>query len=256
MYTKSCENETYKKIMPLVCSVDADFSMEIMVDQYTVLVKRIAHHLVGRMPSHISVDDLIQSGMIGLIEAAQKYDLEKGASFETYAGIRIRGAMLDEVRKGDWAPRSVYRNARKVSDAIRLVEHKTGRDAKDIEVAQHLGISQESYYSMLKDSMATKLFSLSDQLDNEDSFSSELKLMDAQGQDPLQHLQSDTLTEALAESIKQLPEREQWILALYYDEELNLKEIGEILGVSESRVSQLHSQAASRLRSRMQEWFL
>lgn len=229
-------------------------SLDALVVQHASLVKRIAHHLVGRMPSHISVDDMIQSGMIGLMEAAKKYDESKGASFETYAGIRIRGSMLDEVRRGDWAPRSVHRNSRRVAEAIRQVENHTGRDAKDREVSQALGISSEEYHGMLQDSMATKLFSLNDLLGEDDSVLAEKE--HAVHQEPLETLQKEGLLKSLTESIRQLPEREQLVLSLYYDEELNLKEIGGILGVSESRVSQIHSQAAHRLRARMQGWKL
>lgn len=252
LHNKFCES--YEQETCLVAYSVSCESLDEVIRNYSSLVKRIAHHLVGRMPSHISVDDMIQSGMIGLMEAAQKYDETKGASFETYAGIRIRGSMLDEVRRGDWAPRSVHRNSRKVAEAIRQVESRTGRDAKDREISQALGISSEEYHGMLQDSMATKLFSLNDLLGEDDSVLVEKER--GNHQEPLEKLQKEGLLESLTEAIRQLPEREQLVLSLYYDEELNLKEIGEILGVSESRVSQIHSQAAHRLRGRMQGWKL
>ncbi|WP_437884269.1 RNA polymerase sigma factor FliA [Pseudomonas sp. LRF_L74] len=228
-------------------------SQHQLIERYAPLVKRIAYHLLGRLPASVQVDDLIQAGMIGLLEAAKKYDGGKGASFETYAGIRIRGAMLDEVRKGDWAPRSVHRNTRMVSDAIRAIEARTGRDAKDQEVAAELQLSLEDYYGILGDTLGSRLFSFDDLLQDgehgglhEDTGSTQTE--------PLHELEDERFQLALADAIANLPERERLVLALYYDEELNLKEIGEVLGVSESRVSQLHSQCAARLRARLGEW--
>jgi RNA polymerase sigma factor for flagellar operon FliA len=191
--------------------------------------------------------------MIGVLEVANKYDASKGASFETYAGIRIRGAMLDEVRKGDWAPRSVHRNTRMVSDAMRAVEARTGRDAKDHEVAAELQLSLDDYYAILNDTLGSRLFSFDDLL--QDGEHEGLHEDGASGQvEPARGLEEERFQLALTEAIANLPERERLVLALYYDEELNLKEIGEVLGVSESRVSQLHSQCAARLRSRLGEW--
>lgn len=226
-------------------------NFELLVQQYAVLVKRIAHHLMGRMPSSICVDDMIQSGMIGLLEAAGKYDASKGASFETYAGIRIRGAMLDEIRRGDWAPRSVHRNARKVSAAIKQIENRTGSDAKDVDIAGEMGVSMAGYHSMLQDTLGTKLFSLNE-LTNSDDFIPGAASPASAG--PFHDTQRTSFQVHLVEAISQLPEREKLVLSLYYDEELNLREIGEIIGVSESRVSQIHSQAALRLRSRLESW--
>lgn len=219
-----------------------------LVEQYAPLVKRIAYHLLGRLPSSVQVEDLMQAGMIGLLEASRKFDFGKGASFETYAGIRIRGAMLDEVRKGDWAPRSVHRTTRMVSDAMRAVEARLGRDAKDHEVAAELDMSLEEYYAILSDTAGSKLFSFDDLLEAGAP-------ADVQGgEEPLSGLQDERFRAALVEAIDGLPERERLLLSLYYDEELNLKEIGAVLGVSESRVSQLHSQCAARLRAKLTNW--
>ena len=224
---------------------------EQLINRYAPLVKRIAYHLLARLPASVQVEDLMQAGMIGLLEASRKYDAGKGASFETYAGIRIRGAMLDEVRKGDWAPRSVHRNTRMVTDAIRAVEARTGRDAKDSEVAAELKLSLDEYYGILGDTMGSRLFSFDDLMEDgehglEESGSHELE--------PGRGLEDQRFRKALADAIANLPERERLVLSLYYDEELNLKEIGEVLGVSESRVCQLHSQCAARLRARLAEW--
>ena len=224
---------------------------QTLVQKYAGLVKKIATHLMGRLPSCVQLDDLIQSGMIGLLEAAKKYDSSKGASFETYAGIRIRGSMLDEIRRGDWAPRSVHRNSRRVSDAIKNVEGQTGRDAQGYEVAKEMGVSVEEYHGYLQDSVGSKLFSFEELLTD-----GEYQREDFQSESPspFDDVAKQRFRRRLTDAITRLPERERLTLALYYNEELNLKEIGEILGVSESRVSQIHSQAAHRLKSRLTEW--
>ncbi len=222
-----------------------------VVERYAPLVKRIAHHLLLRMPASVQIDDLIQSGMIGLLEAARKYDVSKGASFETYAGIRIRGSMLDEVRKGDWAPRSVHRKSRKVAEAIKAIEARTGKDAKDQEIAKALDIDLNAYYTILQDATGSRLFSFDDLMEGDDSA---IELAAGELPGPCDGLQRDLFKEHLARAINGLPDREKLVLALYYDEELNLKEIGEVIGVSESRVSQIHSQAAMRLRARLTDW--
>jgi RNA polymerase sigma factor for flagellar operon FliA len=215
------------------------------------LVKRIAFHLLSRLPPSVQADDLIQAGMIGLIEASRNFDPKQGASFETYAGIRIRGAMLDEIRRTDWTPRSVHRKAREVAEAVRKIENEKGRDARDVEVAQVMGIGLEEYHKILQDATGCRIFSFEDPGSlGEEGFSSP----DRQSNQPFDNLQNDDFKQGLARAIKGLPERERLVMALYYDEELNLREIGEILGVSESRVCQIHGQALIRLRARMEEW--
>ncbi|MBN2646994.1 MAG: RNA polymerase sigma factor FliA [Thiotrichales bacterium] len=220
------------------------------LEAYLPLVKRIAYHLKGRLPASVQVEDLIQAGIIGLIEAMQKFSDAHGASFETYAGIRIRGAMLDEIRKGDWTPRSVHRRSREISEAIHQVEVQQGREAHDHEVAETLGISLEEYHRALNDTSSAQLLSI-DEPDH-DALSEDR--MVSGGATPLQILADERFRQALAEEIARLPEKEQLVMALYYDEELNLKEIGQVLEVSESRVSQIHSQAIKRIRARMQDW--
>ncbi len=233
-------------------SDDKTPSIESLVEEHTVLVKRIAHHMMGRMPANVAVDDLIQSGMIGLIDAIQKFDHGKGASFETYAGIRIRGAMIDELRRGEWAPRSVHRNARRIQQAIKAIENRTGGEASDLQIADELEVSLDEYYSMSQDSMATRLFSMDELVAPDEQI---LQTDDERElANPFTDIQKSSLKKHLVKAITELPEREQMVLALYYDEELNLREIGEVLGVSESRVSQIHSQAAHRLRAHLQDW--
>ncbi|GAL33208.1 RNA polymerase sigma factor for flagellar operon [Vibrio maritimus] len=223
---------------------------QAFLEKYSVLVKRIAHHLIGRLPPNVLVEDLIQAGMIGLIEAQKNYDGSKGASFETYAGIRIRGAMLDDIRRGDWVPRSVHKHSRDISQAISVLEVELNRDPTDTEVANHLGMSLEQYHKALSDINCSKLVGIEDLGVSEDSVS----VADEEDNSPFQGVADDAFREALIESIKSLPEREALTLSLYYDEELNLKEIGEVLGVSESRVSQILSQSMQRLRTKLSAW--
>jgi len=222
-----------------------------LVHRHVPLVKRIAYHLLGRLPADVQVDDLIQAGVVGLLEAARQYDAGQGASFETYAGIRIRGAMLDEVRRSDWTPRSVHRNARRVSEAMRAVEHREGREARPQEVAEELDVRLEEYQRMVADAVCCRVLSFEDMFEPESEGENRLPGSEP---DPLQRLQEGDFREALAKEVDGLPEREKLVMSLYYDDELNLREIGEVLGVSESRVCQLHGQALVRLRARMGNW--
>ncbi|MES9844636.1 MAG: RNA polymerase sigma factor FliA [Candidatus Sedimenticola sp. PURPLELP] len=224
---------------------------DALVAKHAPLVKRIAYHLMNRLPPSVQADDLIQAGMIGLLEASRNYDPGQGASFETYAGIRIRGSMLDEIRRSDWTPRSVHRKARMVAEAMREIENEEGRDARDIEVARALEMSLEDYHKILQDASGCRIFSVE-----------ELQMVGELPQNhsesgisgPFEGMQKDAFKDSLADAIAGLPERERLVIALYYDDELNLREIGQVLGVSESRVCQIHSQATLRLRSRLTEW--
>lgn len=230
-----------------------DNNSPICAEDYAYLVKRIARHIMARMPSSVQMDDLVQSGMIGLIEAVQKYDATRGASFETYAGIRIRGAIVDEMRRGDWAPRSVHRNSRRINEAIAQIEARTGRDARDVEIAAQLDIDIDEYYVMAQDCACARVFSLDERYDDDEDWA-EPQISGPSDEEPAALVSRSGLKKALANAISGLPEREKLVLSLYYGDELNLKEIGEVLGVSESRVSQIHSQAAARLRSRLSDW--
>jgi RNA polymerase sigma factor for flagellar operon FliA len=224
-----------------------------LVLRHADLVKRIAYHLVSRMPPNVEVDDLIQSGMIGLLDAAKHYSADKGANFETYAGIRIRGAMLDEVRKSDWTPRSVHRNMREMSDVIRKIENEKGQDASPSDIAQALGVSIEDYHKLVQDAASCRLFSF-DQMSSSDDESSPADHARDDRPGPFEDIEDAGFRGALATAISGLPEREKLVLSLYYDEDMNLREIGEVLEVSESRVCQIHGQALVRLRSRLSEW--
>lgn len=226
-------------------------SIEKIVLEHAELVKRIAHHVLSRMPSNIEVDDLIQAGMMGLLSAAEKFSEGKGANFETYAGIRIRGAMLDEARKTNWAPRSIFKNSKRIAGAIQSIENQTGRDAHASEIAENLGISADEYHRMLERSLGSKLLSFEQLLHDPERSA---RLPGSSESEPYDSVEADQFRASLAIAIEGLPEREKLVLALYYQEELNLREIGEVLEVSESRVCQIHSQAVLRLRARLRRW--
>ncbi|CAA9890981.1 RNA polymerase sigma factor FliA [Candidatus Methylobacter favarea] len=221
------------------------------VMQHVPLVKRIACHLMNRLPDSVQVDDLIQAGMLGLLEAISNYDATQGASFDTYAGIRIRGSMLDEVRRSDWTPRSVHKKSRMISDAIRSIENSTGREARASDVAGYLGMDIDEYNHILQDSISCRIFSVEELAQTGDHYLDESQSLE---EEPLDRLSRNDFHQALASAIMGLPEREQLVISLYYDEELNLREIGEVMNISESRVSQISSQAVLRLRSRLAEW--
>jgi len=219
---------------------------EALVMRHAELVKRIAYHLAGRLPASVEVDDLIQAGMLGLLEAAANYSAGRGASFETYAGIRIRGVMLDGLRKLDWAPRSVHRKARAVAKAIREIESEIGREARDVEVAERMGMKLSDYHRIVEDSAGCQISSLTTE-------EGEMTLTDSSA-DPFRDVVDEDFRAALAEAISNLPERERLVMSLYYDDELNLKEIGAALRVSESRICQIHGQALVRLQARLAGW--
>jgi len=218
-----------------------------LVTTHAPLVKRIAYHLLAKLPDTVLVEDLIQSGMLGLLEASNNYSDSHGASFTTYAGIRIRGAMLDDVRRTDWTPRSVHRKARQITQIMQQIEQKTGRDARDTEIASLLGITIDEYHKILLDSTCCRLFSTDEVEGGTDPSSTE---------NILESLSEDDFRKRLIEAIDSLPERERMVVSLYYDNELNLKEIGKVLNVSESRACQINNQAMLRLKARLSAFVL
>jgi len=224
---------------------------EEVVRMHAPLVKKIACHLIARLPSQVEIDDLIQAGMIGLLDASRKFSAAKGASFATYASIRIRGAMIDELRRNDWLPRSVHRRTREITDAIRRVEMRDGREARGEQVAAELGMSTDQYGALLAEVNASRMFSLEDLRGEGGELAEEAD----DGATPAAEFERERLQQAVAEEIARLPEREKLVLSLYYEQELNLREVGEVLEVTESRVCQIHGQALLRLRARLGSWF-
>jgi RNA polymerase sigma factor for flagellar operon FliA len=231
---------------------DADTaSPDELIAEHADLVRRIAHHLMARLPPSVQVDDLIQSGMIGLIEAARQFQSGQGATFATYAGIRIRGAMIDELRRADWAPRSVHRNSRRIASAIQNVEAREGRAARDREIAAELEVGLDEFHAMLQDNAGVHLLGFDDLFGPDRDPDRVLPADDAT---PVEAFERDAFRDALAEALAALPEKERLVLALYYNEELNLREIGAVMGITESRVCQIRSQSVHRLRARLKEW--
>ena len=222
-----------------------------IVERHSELVRRIAHHLAARLPASVEIDDLIQAGMLGLIDAARNFQADQGAAFETYASIRIRGAMIDEIRRGDWVPRSVHRRYRDMVAATRDIEQRTGQAATAKQVAAALNVSLEEYHRMVEDAARGQLISLDAQREENDG---EPRLATSGSATPARAFENDAFRQALGAAIGDLPEREQLVLSLYYEQEMNLREIGAVLSVSESRVCQIHGQAMVRLRSRLGDW--
>lgn len=223
----------------------------LLIERNSELVRRIAHHLAARLPASVELDDLIQAGMLGLIEAARNFQSDQGATFETYASIRIRGAMIDEIRRGDWVPRSVHRSYRSIVAATREVEQRTGRAATSQEIAREMEVSLDEYHHMLEDAARGQLVSLEAHAEDHDG---EARIATPVGATPAREFLHGAFRSALGEAIGQLPEREQLVLSLYYEQEMNLREIGAVLSVSESRVCQIHGQAVLRLRARLGDW--
>lgn len=219
-----------------------------LLTQYMPLVRRHALTLQVRLPASIELDDLVQAGTVGLLEALGRFDASQGASFATFASQRIRGAMLDELRTRDWLPRSVRRAARAVDDTIRRLEQQLGRPPEEGEIARSLDMPLGEYQQLLNDTNSGQLLPFEELVAD----GGEPASLDA-GNLPFDQLLDEQQRQTLIAAIDALPEREKLLMALYYQEELNLKEVGAVLGVTESRVSQLHSQAISRLRVRLND---
>ncbi|RUR30989.1 RNA polymerase sigma factor FliA [Vreelandella andesensis] len=217
-----------------------------LLTQYMPLVRRQALTLQVRLPASIELDDLIQAGMVGLLEALGRFDATQGATFATFASQRIRGAMMDELRTRDWLPRSVRRSARAVDDAVRRLEQQLGRPPEESEIARDLEMPLSEYQQLLNDTNSGQLLPFEELV----AEGAEPAKEDASTL-PFDQLLDQQQRQSLIDAIDALPEREKLLMALYYQEELNLKEVGAVLGVTESRVSQLHSQAISRLRARL-----
>ncbi len=223
-----------------------------LIRQYQPLVKKLAHHMMAKLPANVQVDDLIQVGLIGLSEALSRFEATQGVQFETFATQRIRGAMLDELRENDWVSRGTRKSQKEIEVSMRRLEHILGRSPLESEIAADLGMTLADYQSLLSKVRGTQLVYLEDMnrnTDDEDSFL-DRHLGDSEA-DPLNVLRDHRLRQALVAAIKNLPEREQYIMSMYYEQDMNLKEIAAVLDVTESRVCQLHSQSIARLRAKM-----
>lgn len=228
--------------------VDEEQMRASLFEDNVELVSRIARHLLMRLPAGQQMDDFMQVGLMGLWEASKRYQASEGASFKTFASIYIRGAILDELRRLSWTPRTTQQKAKRIGAAIREVEAREGRPATAAEIATELGESLESYNEMLVETAAAWLVPL-DNVDQDEG-----SMVDDGS--PAASLEDDAFRAHLVQVIEELPEREKLVISLYYQDELNLREIGEVLGVGESRVCQIHSQAVSRIRSRVHESWL
>ena len=226
---------------------------DALIRQHVPLVRRIALHMIAKLPANVELDDLIQVGMIGLAEALSRFESEQGVQFETFASQRIRGAMLDELREGDWMSRSSRKSQKEIEQALNRLEQRLGRSPLESEIAAELGMDLDDYQSLLGKVRGTQLVYLEDigggDADDSDDYL-ERHVADADA-DPFALLRDQRLRAALVEAIKALPEREQYVMGMYYEHDMNLKEIAAVLGVTESRVCQLHSQAIARLRTKM-----
>ncbi len=223
-----------------------------MIRQYQPLVRRLAHHMMVKLPANVQVDDLIQVGLIGLSEALTRYEATQGVQFETFATQRIRGAMLDELRNNDWMSRGSRKSQKEIEQALRRLEHRLGRSPQESEIAAELGLSLVDYQTLLGKVRGTQLVYLEDMAgaaEDENNFLD--RHVGDEEADPMHMLRDQRLRQALVAAIKNLPEREQFIMSMYYEQDMNLKEIAAVLDVTESRVCQLHSQSIARLRSKM-----
>jgi RNA polymerase sigma factor FliA len=228
--------------------------LNAMLHQYSPLVRRLAHQMIAKLPANVEIDDLIQVGMIGLSDALSRFDAGQGVQFETFATQRIRGAMLDELRGADWMSRGTRKQQRDIEGAVHRLEQKLGRAPQESEIAKEMGITLTEYQEMLGKVRGTQLIYLEDMSgDDGDSDYLDRHVAD-EGNDPLSLIQDHRMREALVEAIKNLPDREQYVMSMYYEQDMNLKEIAAVLGVTESRVCQLHSQSIARLRVKLREW--
>lgn len=224
-----------------------------LLKEHAPLVKKLAHQMKAKLPPSVEVDDLIQAGMIGLLDAVNRYEETHGAQFETYAVQRIRGAMLDELRGSDWMPRSMRQSMRKIEVAMTALQQRLGRAPNESEVAKQLKLSLSEYQDLLTDGGGHQLVYYEDFHEGEGNEHFLDRYCTDDTNDPLKALMNTGFRQAVMDAILALPEREKILMGLYYEQEMNLKEIGAVMGVSESRVCQLHSQAIARMRAYLKE---
>jgi RNA polymerase sigma factor FliA len=228
--------------------------VEAYVREYTPLVRRLAHQMIARLPANVELDDMIQAGMMGLMDAANRFEVTQGTHFEVYAVQRIRGAMLDELRANDWMPRSARKSQRDIESAIHRLEGRLKRAPLEAEIAGELGISVADYQDMLNGARGSQLVHLDDLGAGHDDEDYLERYFVVDGAEPAAILRDKRFREALVDAIEELPEREKLLMSLYHEQDMNLREIGAVMGVTESRVCQLHSQAIARLRSKLKYW--
>jgi RNA polymerase sigma factor for flagellar operon FliA len=227
---------------------------EQIVLEHTRLIQYIVSRIAVRLPSHVDLEDLHNTGVIGLMDAVEKYDPGKDCKFKTYAEFRIRGAILDQLRSLDWVPRSVRQKSRQLEQAYIEAEQELGRPATEAEIAARMGLRPDEFHHLVNQTRGISMVALDDLRGSSQESDQPLpsgNLEDVNAEDPFNSLKSRELTSTLAGGIAALPEKERLVITLYYYEDLNLKEIGGILGITESRVCQIHSKAVSRLRGRM-----
>ena len=224
-------------------------SDEQVLATYGVLVKKIALKIISKLPANIQLEDLTQVGMMALLEAAKNFDPDRGASFTTYAGIRIKGAIIDEVRREDWLPRSSHRNSKLLSEVSDYVAGKSGKEITAEEICLHLNISSEDYKKLESNKFNYKVYNFEDIGLNEDNIA-----YSSTEKDLFSKVEHNMLRKAIDTSIKKLPTREQLVLILYYDKDMSLKQIGDLLFLTESRVCQIHSIAMKHLEKHMSAW--
>ena len=227
---------------------------DAVIKEFAPMVKYVANRIALRLPPHIEVDDLVSVGVLGLIDAIQKYDPTRGAKFKTYAEFRVRGAILDELRSMDWVPRSVRQKAASMDAVVQKLQAQLGRPPEDDEVAAELGLSLDDFFSTLNQTRSMPVLSLEDLGISKDTGEQQSLLDCLAGKsdaDPQTQLRLNELKTIIAKAIDALPEKERLMVSLYYYEELTMKEIGEVLSITESRVSQIHSKAVYRLRTKL-----
>ncbi len=225
-----------------------------MLKQYSPLVRRLAHQMIAKLPANVEIDDLIQVGMIGLTDALSRFDPGQGVQFETFATQRIRGAMLDELRGNDYLSRGIRKQQRSIEAAVHRLQQALGRAPAESEIAREMGVSLVEYQELLGKVRGTQLVYLEDMAgDDGDADYLDRHVAD-DAMNPLAQLQDHRMRAALVEAIKHLPEREQYVMSMYYEHDMNMKEIAAVLKVTESRVCQLHSQSIARLRVKLREY--
>jgi len=222
--------------------------------QYAPLVRRIAHQMIAKLPANVELDDMIQAGMIGLMDAVGRFEETHGTQFEVYAASRIRGSMLDELRAGDWLPRSARKSQRDIENAIHRLEQRLKRAPVEAEIAQEMGLAVGDYQEMLNEARGAQLLYFDDLGGGDDNDDYLERHVADEGGDPSDVLRDKRFRGALVAAIDELPEREKQLMSMYYEQDLNLREIGAVMGVTESRVCQLHSQAVARLRAKLKNW--